>query len=128
MSVLILPINVSIMSSCPPYRCPSFITNITPRSCSPVLCVESYPDECWLFCNTIALAAIRAAVGDGTAINALSGGVDSALCAAMAHDKKKRGRMLRWVLPREIGAVDVVEDVPSEVVRAVLSELGCDLR
>ncbi|MFC1706818.1 hypothetical protein ACFL59_08360 [Planctomycetota bacterium] len=26
---------------------------------SPVLCVESYPDECWLFCNTIALAAIR---------------------------------------------------------------------
>ncbi len=26
---------------------------------SPVLCAESYPDECWLFCNTIALAAIR---------------------------------------------------------------------
>lgn len=26
---------------------------------SPILCAESYPDECWIFCNTIALAAIR---------------------------------------------------------------------
>jgi hypothetical protein len=26
---------------------------------SPVLCAESYPNECWIFCNTIALAAIR---------------------------------------------------------------------
>jgi len=26
---------------------------------SPVMCAESYPDECWLFCNTLALAAIR---------------------------------------------------------------------
>jgi hypothetical protein len=25
----------------------------------PVLCAESYPDECWMFCNTAALAAIR---------------------------------------------------------------------
>lgn len=25
----------------------------------PVRCAESYPDECWLFCNSIALAAIR---------------------------------------------------------------------
>ena len=34
---------------------------------SPVLCAESYPDECWLFCNTVALAAIRAADSlDGT--------------------------------------------------------------
>ncbi|MFW6161199.1 MAG: hypothetical protein ACODAJ_00430 [Planctomycetota bacterium] len=34
---------------------------------SPTLCCESYPDECWLFCNTIGLAAIRLAdVLDGT--------------------------------------------------------------
>jgi hypothetical protein len=34
---------------------------------SPVLCAESYPDECWIFCNTIALAAIRLAdLLDGT--------------------------------------------------------------
>jgi hypothetical protein len=26
---------------------------------SPVLSAESYPDECWTFCNTVALAAIR---------------------------------------------------------------------
>jgi hypothetical protein len=33
----------------------------------PVLSGESYPDECWTFCNTVALAAIRASdVLDGT--------------------------------------------------------------
>ncbi|OGV59913.1 MAG: hypothetical protein A2X45_13760 [Lentisphaerae bacterium GWF2_50_93] len=26
---------------------------------SPVMCSESYPDECWIFCNTIALASIK---------------------------------------------------------------------
>jgi hypothetical protein len=25
----------------------------------PVLCAESYPNECWMFCNTVALAALR---------------------------------------------------------------------
>ena len=34
---------------------------------SPVLSGESYPDECWTFCNTVALAAIRLAdTLDGT--------------------------------------------------------------
>lgn len=28
---------------------------------SPVLCGESYPNECWLFCNTVAVASIRMA-------------------------------------------------------------------
>jgi len=28
----------------------------------PILCAESYPDECWLFCNSVGLAAIK--VGD----------------------------------------------------------------
>ncbi len=27
----------------------------------PVLCAESYPDECWTFCNAVALAAVRVA-------------------------------------------------------------------
>jgi hypothetical protein len=32
-----------------------------------VMCAESYPDECWMFCNTVALAAIRMSdVLDGT--------------------------------------------------------------
>ncbi|TVQ90444.1 MAG: hypothetical protein EA397_12720 [Deltaproteobacteria bacterium] len=26
---------------------------------SPLLCAESYPEECWTFCNTLALAALR---------------------------------------------------------------------
>jgi len=34
---------------------------------APVLCAESYPDECWMFCNTVALAALRISdVLDGT--------------------------------------------------------------
>ena len=44
--------------------------------------------------------------------------------AAMAHDKKRRGRVLRWVLPRAIGQVEISEDVPQHVVRAVLLEMG----
>ena len=28
---------------------------------SPVLCAESYPDECWTFCNSVSLAAIKIA-------------------------------------------------------------------
>jgi hypothetical protein len=39
----------------------------------PVLSAESYPDECWTFCNTLALAAMKAAdVLDGTDHRALA--------------------------------------------------------
>ncbi len=31
----------------------------TRMKAAPVLCSESYPDECWTFCNTVALAALR---------------------------------------------------------------------
>jgi 3-dehydroquinate synthase len=34
----------------------------------------------------------------------------------MGRDKKKRGKSLRWILPRVIGQVEIVEDVPREVV------------
>jgi shikimate kinase/3-dehydroquinate synthase len=61
---------------------------------------------------------VRCPARDGTSCN-----ID-ALYAAMAHDKKKRGKTLRWVLPREIGAVEIVEEIPSAVVRAVLCGLG----
>jgi shikimate kinase/3-dehydroquinate synthase len=47
-----------------------------------------------------------------------------AIYEAMAHDKKKHGKVLRWVLPREIGAVEIVEDVPQEIVKAVLKDIG----
>jgi 3-dehydroquinate synthase len=42
---------------------------------------------------------------------------------AMAHDKKKRGRKLRWILPRAIGEVEIVENVPPELVKSVLKAL-----
>jgi shikimate kinase/3-dehydroquinate synthase len=44
--------------------------------------------------------------------------------AAMAHDKKRQGRSLRWVLPHAIGRVEIVQDVPPTVVESVLHGLG----
>jgi 3-dehydroquinate synthetase len=43
---------------------------------------------------------------------------------AMAHDKKRRGDTLRWVLPIAIGEVTVVDDVPRETIFGVLREMG----
>jgi shikimate kinase / 3-dehydroquinate synthase len=43
---------------------------------------------------------------------------------AMGRDKKKRGKTLRWILPRAIGTVEIVENVPREVVIGVLREMG----
>jgi 3-dehydroquinate synthase len=50
-------------------------------------------------------------------------GVDG-IWAAMAHDKKRRGRALRWVLPHGIGNVEITDDVPRQVVASVLSRMG----
>jgi 3-dehydroquinate synthetase len=47
-----------------------------------------------------------------------------AIWEAMAHDKKRRGRRLRWVLPRAVGEVEIAEDVPRHVVRSVLCTMG----
>lgn len=48
----------------PEYR-PLFAERVNVMSAqmqeSPVLSGESYPDECWMFCNSVALAAVRAA-------------------------------------------------------------------
>jgi shikimate kinase/3-dehydroquinate synthase len=44
--------------------------------------------------------------------------------AAMECDKKWVGGVLRWALPRTIGDVIVTDDVPRELVREVLSEIG----
>ncbi len=87
------------------------------------------------------VAAAWIAVGLGRADPSLATRIESALAAwglplrcppfqagaiwtAMAHDKKRRGRGLRWVLPRAIGQVDIVEDVPQKVVLDVLRNLG----
>jgi shikimate kinase/3-dehydroquinate synthase len=87
------------------------------------------------------VAAARIAAKIGLADLALVEGIEAVLVArglpvrcpahkagaiyeAMGHDKKKRGKMLRWVLPREIGVVEIVEDVPPDVVKSVLRDLG----
>jgi hypothetical protein len=77
------------------------LTDITAEriAASPLLSCESYPDECWTFCNTLALAAIRMSdVLDGRDHSALlNGWVDKAksrlvdpktglLCSAYSWD------------------------------------------
>jgi len=47
-----------------------------------------------------------------------------AICAAMAHDKKTRGRQLRWVLPVTIGQVEIISDVPADLIKSVVKSLG----
>ncbi len=47
-----------------------------------------------------------------------------AIWDAMMHDKKKQGRGLRWILPRAIGDVEIVDDVPEAVVKTILIEMG----
>jgi 3-dehydroquinate synthetase len=42
----------------------------------------------------------------------------------MDHDKKRRGRAMRWILPHAIGHVDIADDVPRDLVLTVLLELG----
>jgi 3-dehydroquinate synthase len=46
---------------------------------------------------------------------------------AMAHDKKRRGDTLRWVLPRTLGRVTISENVPEGLVLSVLREMGAHL-
>jgi 3-dehydroquinate synthase len=49
--------------------------------------------------------------------------VEQILQAAM-HDKKKQAGRLRWILPYAPGDVRIVENVPLEIVRAVLIKMG----
>ena len=87
------------------------------------------------------VVAARIAAELGRADPSLAGRIEAALMAwglpvrcppfdadaiweAMAHDKKKRGRGLRWVLPRVIGEVEIVEDAPQETVKSALCDLG----
>ena len=48
------------------------------------------------------------------------------LYTAMRHDKKRRGKRLRWVLPVAIGEVTLADDVPEAVVLKVLREMGAE--
>jgi 3-dehydroquinate synthase len=46
-----------------------------------------------------------------------------AILDAMTHDKKKQQGQLRWILPRRIGEVEIVEDVSVKAVEDVLEAL-----
>ncbi|MCJ7736142.1 MAG: 3-dehydroquinate synthase, partial [Anaerolineae bacterium] len=48
----------------------------------------------------------------------------SAIWDAMAHDKKRHGRTLRWILVHDIGDVRIHEDVPADLVQHILIEMG----
>jgi shikimate kinase/3-dehydroquinate synthase len=43
---------------------------------------------------------------------------------AMTRDKKKKGKKLRWVLPLDIGSVDIFDEVPADIVKKVLVSMG----
>jgi 3-dehydroquinate synthase len=43
---------------------------------------------------------------------------------AMSHDKKRHLDSMRWILPRAIGAVEIVDNVPPSIVKSVLYNLG----
>jgi shikimate kinase/3-dehydroquinate synthase len=47
-----------------------------------------------------------------------------ALMRAALWDKKVRGGRVRWVLPTALGAATITADVPDEVVRAALLDVG----
>ncbi|MFO7741728.1 MAG: 3-dehydroquinate synthase [Anaerolineae bacterium] len=47
-----------------------------------------------------------------------------AIWRAMAHDKKRQGDALHWVLPLAIGQVTITDDVPRETVTMTLREMG----
>jgi 3-dehydroquinate synthetase len=47
-----------------------------------------------------------------------------AIWTAMTHDKKKRGDALRWILPKAIGVVEIVEDVPEVTIKSILRTIG----
>ncbi len=48
----------------------------------------------------------------------------AAIVGAMAHDKKRSAGAMRWVLPRDVGDVVLVDDVAPEAVTAALSQIG----
>ena len=43
---------------------------------------------------------------------------------AMRHDKKKQGKMQRWILPHDLGDVRIYDEIPDEVLINTLKEIG----
>jgi 3-dehydroquinate synthetase len=49
-----------------------------------------------------------------------------AIWEAMSHDKKRQGKRLRWVLPHAVGRVETSDQVPKNLVLAVLRQMGAE--
>lgn len=69
----------------------------------PVLSAESYPDECWTFCNTFALAALKLGEAAGVV-------VDPGLPDAWV--RSARGRLVEGLLPSSFRLSGAVLDGP----------------
>ncbi len=49
-----------------------------------------------------------------------------AIWDAMRYDKKRQNKQLRWVLPHAIGRVEINDQVPKDLVIAVLRQMGAE--
>jgi 3-dehydroquinate synthase len=65
-------------------------------------------------------ARIEGAVGSISRLPALNGVHSKAILNALHHDKKIRDGAVHFILPREIGRVEITPDVPVEVLREVV--------
>lgn len=70
------------------------------------------------------LAARIADVLTGLGLSPTLRGYDpEAVYAAMAHDKKRRGKLLRFLIPERVGSVRVIDDPGRDTVLAALGEV-----
>ncbi len=63
---------------------------------------------------------IEDAVGSISRLPALNGVNSKAILNALHHDKKVRDGAVHFILPREVGKVEITPDVPLEIIRDVV--------
>ncbi len=68
-------------------------------------------------------ARIEKAIGSLGALPALNGVLTKDVLGALQHDKKVRDGAVHFVLPREIGRVEITPNVPFDIVRDVVKEI-----
>jgi 3-dehydroquinate synthetase len=73
------------------------------------------------YCSPALVTRIEATLKKVGLPVAFHGHDPEAIWNAMSSDKKKRGRRLRFVLPLDIGSVDLFDDIPKEIVLKILS-------
>jgi 3-dehydroquinate synthase len=69
------------------------------------------------------LARIEDAVASISRLPALNGVKSKAIMDALHHDKKVRDGAVHFILPREVGKVEITPDVPIGVLRDVVKEM-----